>query len=262
MRSWPLLLVLAGLALAAPIAAPLAAQENDDTIDTDRPDFTDGTGIIPKGHCQVESGYTFSRVKDDEASSLGEVLVRIPLAERVEARLGVNSYDWLHGHGTKAQGLEDPSVGMKIRLTEDAGKLPPGHPEVALLFITTVPVGGKEVTADVWQPTAKLALGWQLTKRFSLSANADYSYLADGGRRFSQAAASLSAGVSLTDRLHAFVETFGLSKETADGSWTQYVDSGLSYTLTSNLKVDLRAGVGLNNASPNYFVGAGGGVRW
>jgi Putative MetA-pathway of phenol degradation len=259
MRSWPILLVLAGLALTAPLAAQ---EQPDDAIDTDRPDFTDGTGIIPKGLCQVETGYTFSRVKDGESSSFGEVLVRIPIAERVEARLGVNSYDWLHGEGTKAQGLEDPSVGVKIRLTDDAEKLPPGHPEIALLFITTVPVGGKEITADVWQPTVKLALSRPVTKRFSLSANADYSYLADGGRRFSQAAASLSARISLTGRLDAYVETFGRSKETAGGSWTQYVDSGLSYTITPNLKVDVRAGTGLNHGGPNYFVGAGGGVRW
>jgi hypothetical protein len=149
---------------------------------------------------------------------------------------------------------------MKIRLTGSADKAP--SPEVALLFLTTVPVGGRELTADVWQPTAKLALGWQLSQRFSLSTNLNAAYLADGSRRFSQLAASLSAGFSLTDRLDAFLETFGFSKESAGGSWTEYVDSGLSYTLTSNLKVDIRAGAALNGASPNYFVGAGGGVRW
>jgi hypothetical protein len=249
-------LVLSGLALAAPAAA------QDDAIDTDRPDFTEGTGIVALGHWQVEGGTTFSRTGGDETTALGEILVRVPLAARVEARLGVGSFDWSHGRATRAQGYEDPQVGMKIRLTGSATEPESNGTDVSILLLTTVPVGGRELTADVWQPTAKLALGWQLTPRFSLSSNANLSYQSDGGRRFTQAAASLSAGFSLTDRLDAFLEAFGFSRESADGPATQYLDSGLSYALTPNLKIDLRAGVGHGDASPSYFVGAGAGVRW
>jgi hypothetical protein len=257
MRRWILLSVLIGLTLTPPLAAQGAAQ---DPIEADRPDFTEGTGIVPLGHWQAEGGFTYSRVEHEETSTLGELLVRIPFTARMEARLGIGSYDWSHGPGSRTQGYEDPYVGMKVRLS---GNQPSGSdPEIALLFLTTVPVGARGLTADVWQPTAKLALGWDLAPRFSLSSNLNLSYLADGGERFTQVAASVSAGYSLSDRLGAFLEAFGFSKETAGGSATAYLDSGLSYTVTDNLRLDIRAGAGLNGPSPDYFVGAGTAVRW
>jgi hypothetical protein len=247
--------MLSFLLLLLVLTRPLAAQDKLDPIEPDRPDFTEGTGIIPAGHWQVEGGYTFSRVEDERDSTLGELLVRVPLEESVEARFNVGSYDWIHGGGPKVQGYEDPEVGVKIRL-------PASHPELALLFLTTVPVGGKDLTADAWQPTVKLAAGWDLSDRFSLSSNLNLSYLAEGSERFSQVAASLSAGLSLTDRLGAFLEAYGFSQETSGGPATEYVDSGFSYGVTNDLSVDVRAGAGLNDASPDYFVGAGGAVRW
>jgi hypothetical protein len=255
MRSWPILLVLVGLALPSPLAA------QDDTIDPDRPDFTEGTGVVPLGRVQVESGFTYSRVEDVRTRALGEVLVRIPFSKRVEARLGVGSYDWIGSSGRSFRGAEDPEAGVKILLSEGS-EHQPGHPKVALLLLTSVPVGGKDLTADAWQPTAKLALSWDLTSRFSLSSNVNLSDLADDDRRFSQVALSLSAGYSVTDRLDGFLEVFGFSRETAGGPATRYVDSGVAFAVTKDLKIDLRAGIGRNDAHPDYFVGTGAAVRW
>ena len=252
MRCWMLWLSL----LLSTLAPPLAAQEALDPIEPDRPDFTEGTGILPAGHWQVEGGYTFSRVEDERDSTLGELLVRVPLAESIEARFNVGSYDWIHGGGPKVQGYEDPEVGVKIRLNETS------HPELAVLLLTTVPVGGKDLTADAWQPTVKLAAAWDLTDRFSLSSNLNVSYPAEGNDRFSQVAASLSAGFSLSDRLGAFLEAYGFSEETRGGPSTGYVNGGFSYGVTNDLSLDVRAGAGLNDASPDYFIGAGGAVRW
>jgi outer membrane putative beta-barrel porin/alpha-amylase len=147
-------------------------------------------------------------------------------------------------------------VGVKVRLNATS------RPELAVLLLTTVPIGGKDLTADAWQPTVKLAAAWDLTDRFSLSSNLNVSSQADGSDRFSQVAASLSAGFALTDRLGAFLETYGFSEETQGGPATKYVDGGFSYGVTNDLSLDVRAGAGLNDASPDYFIGAGGAIRW
>jgi len=269
MRTCSFLLALAGLALA-----PLAAQAQqaqpaqDDAIDPDRPDFTEGTGIVPLGRVQVETGVTYSRVDEERTTALGEVLVRVPLSKRVEARIGVGSYDWIHHNGPSSQGYEDPEIGVKVQVAGGGDDKPAGlasalaHPAVALLFLTTVPVGGHDLTADAWQPTAKLALGWELTKRFSLSSNLNLANLADGSRRFSQVAASLSAGYSLTERLDSFFEVFAFSREAAGGPSTRYADTGVAYAVTDNLKLDFRVGCGRNDAHPDYFVGTGAAFRW
>ncbi|HEX6900043.1 MAG TPA: transporter [Thermoanaerobaculia bacterium] len=259
-----LLATLTGLALAVPAGAQDLSGLSDPLV-ADRPDFTESTLTIAPGHFQVEGGATFSRFGDEESLSLGEILVRIGTGERVETRLGIGSYSRIDpgfaGAGT-VSGYEDPFVGIKVRLNEsDSNLRPPGRPAVSLLFSTSIPVGDDELTADEWQPEGKLLLAWDLPW-FSLSSNLIYGYPVDGDERFHQFGATLSAGFSLTDRIGMYVETFGFNKEGVDGSSTQYIDSGLTFSVSNDLQLDARVGIGLDDPSPNWFAGIGAAVRF
>ena len=242
---------------------PLAAQDFSglpEALDTDRPDFTEGTATVPAGHYQLEGGYTFTRQGTDESQSLGELLLRIGVNERIEARLGIGSYDWddpgFRGE-RRISGYEDPVLGLKIRLVPDDAKT-----QLALLLNTTVPVGSDGFTADDWQPEGKLALGWDLTDRFSLASMLVYTYASDGGERFSQFAASVSAAFSLTDRWGSYLEAYGFSKESVDGSSTTYLNTGLTYLLSKDVQFDVRVGAGLDSPHPNWYAGLGAAVRF
>jgi hypothetical protein len=268
-RAFALMGFLAAVPLVAPLTAPLVAQDFSglpDELSTDRPDFTEGTSTVPPGHYQLEGGYTFARQGEEDSSSLGELLVRIGVKDRVEARLGVGSFSRIDtgvSGASKLSGYEDPSIGVKIRLTEeDPNLLPPGRPYMAILLGTSVPVGSDDLTSDEWQPEGKLALGWDLTDRFSLGSTLIYAYPSDGDERFSQFAASLSAAVSLTGRWGAYLEGFGFSKESRDGSSTSYLNTGLSFLVSNDLQLDVRVGKGLDDPSPNWFAGFGGAVRF
>lgn len=261
-RCW--LATLAGLALAVPAFAQDLSGLPDPLV-ADRPDFTESTLTLPPGHFQVEGGVTFSRFGEEESQSFGEVLVRIGVGERWEGRLGIGSYsrtDPGFSGASTISGYQDPYIGFKVRLNEsDSNLRPPGRPAAALLLSTSIPAGDDELTADEWQPQAKLALGWDLPW-FSLSSNLIYGYPVDGDERFHQFGATLSAGFSLTDRMGMFVETFGFNKEGADGSSTQYIDSGVTFSVFNDLQLDARVGFGLDDPSPNWFAGVGAAVRF
>jgi hypothetical protein len=261
-RCW--LATLAGLALAVPVSAQDLSGLPDPIV-ADRPDFTESTLTIPPSHFQVESGITFTRFGDEESQSFGEVLVRIGLGERWEGRLGIGSYSRVDPGFDGADtisGYQDPFVGIKVRLNEsDSNLRAPGIPAASLLFSTSIPAGDDELTADEWQPQAKLLLAWDLPW-FSLSSNLIYGYPAEGDERFHQFGATLSAGFSLTDRMGMFVETFGFNKESTDGSSTQYVDGGVTFSVFDDLQLDARVGFGLDDPSPNWFAGIGAAVRF
>jgi len=259
---------LAAVALLA-LAAPLAAQEFSglpEPISPDRPDFTEGSGLVAPGHLQVEGGYTYARTGSAKGSSLGELLVRYGVDDRWEARFGLNSYDWINTGipGEKRiSGFEDPFLEVKVRLNDaDSNFRAPSVPAMALLLQTTIPVGSRNLTSDEWQPAAILAMDWDFTDRFSLGGNVGGAYAADGNERFNQLFLSLSAGYSIDDRLSAFLEGYGFNRESADGSSTHYLDTGLSYTVSNDLALDVRVGAGLDDPHPNWYAGLGASIRF
>jgi hypothetical protein len=263
----PLLL----LSLTSIFAAPLAAQEQggdrgwsglEDPISPDRPDFTNGTVTLPRGHVQVEGGATRSRAGDDKETDLGELEVRIGMGERWELELSPGSHVRVDSPGGDVSGYEDPGVGIKLRLTGEMENRPRWRPAVAVLLGTSLPVGSHDLTADVWVPGATLAFDWDLTPVFSLSANVGGSRESDGAERFDQLSASLSAGFGLTDRLGGYFEVYALSQEEPGGSSTRYVDTGLSYLVLHDLSVDARIGYGLDGDHPNGYAGVGAAVRF
>lgn len=252
------------LALGLLFAVAAVAQEGwsglDEPLSTDRPDFTESTSTIPRGHFQIEGGTTLTRIEDVDITSFGELLVRIGTGDRWETRLTAG-YARIETPFGEFSGLEDPSVGIKVRFTDEPGELGPGQPAASLIVSTSVPAGDDELTADEWAPEAKLALAWELTPRFSLASNLIYFY-APNADRLHRFGATLSGSMPITDRLGAYLEWFGFSEETKDGEATHFVNTGVSYLINNDLRVDARVGTGLNDADPDWFVGVGGGIRF
>lgn len=283
MRLHPLaaavLLALTALPLAGQAPAPAAPDAADaqkppetpgpwsglaDAVNPDRPDFTNGPEMVAPGHLQVETGYTFTRGGPVKDNTLGEILLRYAFDDRWEARLGVNSYEWIDTPGERrVSGFQDPFVEAKVRLNDpEAEHRPPGVPAMGLLLQTTLPVGNRRLTADAWQPRAALALEWELTKDLSLASNLGCAYLTDSGERFTQCFASASAGLQLGDEVGAFFEGYAFNRESANGSATEYLDTGLSYLVSKDLQLDVRVGAGLNAPRPSWFTGLGASFRF
>lgn len=64
---------------------------------------------------QIEGGYTFARAGDERAHTVGEILIRAPIARRVEVRLKPGSYVSVDGVASE---LEEPGAGFKVELIQ------------------------------------------------------------------------------------------------------------------------------------------------
>lgn len=250
------------LACPAAAAADRPDPAGDDPIATDRPDFTETAESVPLGRIQLEGGYTFSRVEDEKAHTLGELLLRIATGRRTEARIGINSYNWIKHSGGNESGLEDATLGFKVKLLDGSESPGFGRPNIALIGHTTVPTGGRGFREDNLQPEVKLCFAWDLTERLAMGSNLNYGWASDGGARFGQFSGTLSFGYSLNSRTGAYVEYFAFLPSAKDGPNANFIDGGLTYLVNSDYQLDIRAGFGLNSARPDYFVGAGLGMRW
>ena len=228
------------------------------TISTDRPGFANGTSIVPAGATQIESGYLYSRVEEVKEHTLGQLLVRFGAAERLELRLGVNSYVSTSSPGADDDGFSDGSVGLKLKLYHGEQGYETLSYDISTVLETSLPTGSKGYRTGRLQPSVMFVLDLAVPQGFTLSPFTTYTLASDDTGQYNQFGGGVSLGVSLTERTSCFLEYFGLGKEKDRGpETTHYLDGGLTFLLADNCQADIHTGLGMNGPDPNYFVGIG-----
>jgi len=218
---------------------------------------------VNPGDVQAEGGYTFARSAGERSSSAGELLVRVGLTRFAELRLEPGSYSWVTSPDGTQSGREDGEVGAKLRLHNAPDENPSPVPAVAVILKSSIPTGAAVFREKRLQPEAELATEWTLARHVGLGTNIDMAWpVADDGRRYTEFSVSASFGFDLSARIGAFAGAYGFVPENSGAKRTGYLDTGLTATLSPDLQIDVRAGVGLNGTPPDYFVGAGLVRRW
>jgi hypothetical protein len=246
---WPLLLGLA-TGWLAPLGAQSAASP---PIDTDRPDITDGTGVVARGRFQVETGFTSQTSRAGLTSwSLPELLVRIGMVRGAELRVGQTYRSFGLEQGGRLGGFDDLQVGTKIQIARQ-GSLPAISTELFSSFST----GASGVGAGRALPGAALLL--QETTDGPWSAGLEFE-VARGATSSVAGFASLSVQYQVTQRAQLFGEFFQLQPDLGEVRQS-YLNGGVLFLLSNDLQVDARIGAGLNHDADRSFVGVGLAVR-
>jgi hypothetical protein len=251
---WCFLLVpCVGLAAQRPALKP---------IDTDRPDYTDGTATIPRGHSQFELGYSRTSGRTDtdapRVEQAQEGLLRIGLTRQVELRLSQSFVTITPNTPTprNLNGFDDLGIGTKIALADQHG----ATPSLSIEAGSRLPTGRREIAARKFLPMAAVLLGWEGEGRWSMG-----SQLA--GERTPEDHLQLDGSVSVQfapmERLQLYGEwyTFQPVNAGAGSRGEHYANSGVLYRLSNNSQIDARFGVGLNHAASKSFFGVGFSFR-
>ncbi len=234
------------------------AEFRDETIVTDRPDFTEASETIDAGHYQIEAGYTFFNNDDDGQSSrehtLPEILTRIGLDDNTELRLLFTGYERSDAAGLRFEGVSDFGIGFKHRVSEQDGYLP-DFSLIGELFIPT------SEDSDELSTVFKFIWSYDLD-RFYLAGNINLSALEGEEERFLEYANSVTFGFGLSDSVGTYIEYFGLYPvdDVVEPSQS-LVNGGFTYLVNNDLQLDIRAGFGLNSAAVDSFYGLGFSYR-
>lgn len=235
-------------------------------ITTDRPDFTEASSTVGKGVVQLETGYTFTTdnaANQVDTHSWGEPLLRVGvLANWLEFRIAAFPITQQTTGTTNRNdsGFEDLYLGFKIGLTPQDGWLP----ESAILPQMNVPAGATAFTDGIVLPGANYLVSWELTEKLSLAASTQFNSAVDGtDKLYTEWAQSVAISRSITDKFGMYSEWFGLFPDNAnDALPEQYFNGGFTYLLNDNFQFDIRAGLGLNETSDDFFVGSGFSIRF
>ena len=243
-------------------AAPLdflgvTAEPLSGDISTERPSFSTSPIALPAGHLQLESGVQLTGsdggVRD---VTLPFLLLRAGLARRVELQLGWAGYSITDLGARTAKGATDTTVALKVQLNRQDGALP----AFGVLGQLSFPTGAKNKTSDSVDPSIGLLWTYDLPSAGLFGTALVTSTTDADGHRIGQSGLGAGIGFPLARRLSGYVEYFG--NFTQHRSPSHNGNAGLSFLLDKNMAIDAYAGAGLSRAAPNYFVGAGFGVRW
>ena len=158
-------------------------------------------------------------------------------------------------------GAEDLYLGFKIGLTPQEGILP----EMALIPQMTVPTGSAPFNNNQLLPGVNWIYGWEINDFISTAGSSQFNRAVDEvtGDNYVEFAQSWTIGYSLSERLGAYTEWFAFFPSGADTAKPQhFFNGGFAFLAGDNIQLDVRAGVGLNDAADDYFLGSGASVRF
>lgn len=243
-----------------------AAEPFKEDMETDRPDFTEGTKTVEEGRVQVELGYLFTEFEEGdleiEDHSFPETLLRYGLNEELELRLTWGGYSSTEveqaGASRDFDGATDMGIGLKHRIvdTDDFS--------FSILADLSLPVGANNKTSDNVEPNFSFLFSKDLPGDFSLASNLNLSFVTgDDDETVFDPSASLALGYEVCENLGSYLEYFGFYPTEDDKGLNEehYLAGGLLYALNEDMQLDALVGFGLNDDSADLFAGVGFSFR-
>ena len=251
--------------------------QDDSIISVDQTKITLSTDIVPQWKVQAEIGGSSWYSEDSRTFFQGteeyfvrdfqlrmdipSLAFRIGVYKNIEVRFAAVFKQDFHTvesnslfvisdkRGVYAGGPLE--AGVKMKLFKENKILP----SVAVKADIFIPAGDFYFHMDYVSPVFRLMLEKDLSKKFSIGANAAYGwnvydYFTD---KYGEFAFSLNA--SLSNKLAAFAEVFSYfqHKRTPD----HRVDAGLKYRFARNVMAVVQGGFGISERAPDIF-GSGG----
>jgi hypothetical protein len=240
---------------------PLAASA-EGPLQANRPGQADPPTVLAPGVSHIESGISFERKKGDknEADTLTvpELELRLGIYERLELQLYADGlvHEW-HGGRDNRTGGSDLEFDARVRLWEQSGWRPATSLDVGVSF----PTGSDFATSGGFDPTAEILYAWDFAEAWTLNGNFDFASETQGDddrSRHFVFRPELALAFAITERWSTFVEYYGAIESRGDDQHS--FDAGIIFLVSHEVQIDVNAGVGLNRAAPDFFVGAG--VAW
>lgn len=188
-----------------------------ESINTDRPDQSDGVYTIPKNTFQLENGITVAKQK-----VINNLMLRYGLTPSTEIRLLLDV-----GKEFENKGLLPISLSFKQRIIEQKEIIP----AMTLVgYVAFEQLASKDFKGNKLPFEIKMAFENEINDKFSIGYNLGTS------NQFKNLNLSAALGYNITDKISTFVEYFStLSKNGNEHN----IDTGIMYVINPKLQIDI-----------------------
>lgn len=213
----------------------LSCFAQSESINTDRPDQSDGVNTISKNKFQIENGITISK-----ETILNNFMLRFGVSNSTELRLLAD-----FGKENNIRGLKPLTLSIKQKLIEQNRIIP----AISLVGYASVNrLASKSFQEDGMSTLLKIAFENELSEKFSLGYN--IGFLDD----FEDL--SLSSGLSYApnETISTFIEYFSTLDEFEQ---EHNIDAGILIILIPTLQIDFALGHALFTEEDRFFTTLG-----
>jgi hypothetical protein len=252
-------ILVAGLALqaeAARAAEPSRCPSAEAPIETDRPDTTNSSVVVPLGSLQSENGADVAGQGGNHSFAGSESRLRFGIAPCLEVLVDLPSYLAVNGSHTTAlvSGWSDVAPALKWQISPA-----PGNFDLSAVFGAALPTGKAALAGPGVQPYLQFPWSKELGGGLSLTGMLTFfTHPADPQNKLTTET-TFALDKELNESLEVFAEYIGDFPD-AGGS-RQMANSGVLWRVTKTQQLDMHVGVGLNNNAPNFAVGLGYSFR-
>ncbi len=252
-----LVLALLLAALGQGIVEASATEYCPDTqseIQTDRPDVTNSSFVVPNRSLQAENGINLTARRASRSIDGTNSRIRLGVAHCIELLADLPDY-FLSVRGRGPTGFSDVAPAVKVQL----GPLP-GDVVLSATAGLGLPTGASRISGHAYNPYVQFPWSREIGGGWSLSGM--FTQFWFPGQPKSDAISEVTFVVEREVGAHAdlFVEYVGDYPNHSGPS--QVINSGGAYRFTATQQIDFHAGFGLTNRSPSYFFGLGYSVRF
>lgn len=223
-------------------------------INTDRPDVTESSVVVPRGSLQIENGAAWTSDHGSHSVDLSETLIRFGILNNTELRFVLPDYFDNLGGPRPRSGFGDLAFGLKRQL----GPLP-GDVDLAVIIAVSLPTGQSGVTSGGYDPFIKFPWSKELKDGWSVGGQESLFWNTEGNRRNGLWEPTQYLEKQIAKPLDLFVEYAG--DYVQHGPSRQLLHFGAAYKRTPVYQVDFHFGFGLNPSTPNHFFAVGYSFR-
>jgi hypothetical protein len=238
------------------VSVSASAQDQQDKIETDRPNESQSPTIVPKGWLQFEAGFR------RELNQVGLPLYTLPsllskygVSKKLELRLLTEYASFYHKHLTDTFGLEPVTIGVKYNLLEEKGL----RPQTSVVVQT----GLNRLASEYYKGYTFFAPEFRFAMEHTLSDKIKLGYnLGAEWEQTNEPATfiyTLVPSFELGEKWQTYIELYGFIQK---GELPEHnIDAGFAYTISNNTRADISAGMGLSKDALDHYIAIGFSFR-
>ena len=232
-------------------------------LNTDRPDTTESPITVDAGHYQLEFSfveYTYNKQGSNRTDgfSVMPMNLKVGLTNNIDMQLVINPYqNNFQRQGTsssRSTGFGDMELRTKFNIWGNDG----GPTAFGIMPFIRIPSGSRGLSNNHIEGGLILPFSInELPMGFDLTVMAEFDFVRNQNNNGYGTAFIHSATLGhdlFSKKIHGYIEYVGIAPYQLTSTYQALLDTGVTYSLTKNIQLDMGINLGLSGGADDFTV--------